>query len=475
MLTDLWYRMRALLWRGAVEGELDDELRFHVERQIEKYMGQGMTREEAQRRTRLDFGGLEQVKEECRDARGLRFIETLWYDFRFAWRMLRRSPGFTVVALLTLALGIGANTAIFSVVNAVLLRPFAYPHSDRLVGLSESEPGLPLMYISMPDLDDWRARNTVFESLEGFRGANAALTGQGDPQRLEIRQVSAGFFPMLGIRPILGRPFTADDDRPDARPVVLLSDSFWAREFGSDRAILYKQLMLDGRAYTVIGVIPSSQCHMTWRHTDAFTPLGLMAGIIGGPEHRDRHAGVWAYGRMKPDVTLAQARAEMESIQSQLDQRYPKTNAGLGVNVKPLLQDLVRDAQRPLLLLTVAVTMVLLIACANLANLLMSRALVRRRELAVRVALGAGAGRLARQHLCESILLAVLGGAAGLGVAYVATFSLGRLAASSFPRIEDVSIDGTVLLFTLGVSLLAGIVFGVFPALTALRVNPDRF
>jgi putative ABC transport system permease protein len=474
MLTDLLFRLRALFRREKVEDELDDELRFHVEQETEKYVTMGMTREEAARRVRLDFGGMEQVKEACREARGLYALEALWFDVRFATRMLRRNPGLSGIAVLTLALGIGANTAIFSVVHAVLLRPFSYPNPERLVILSERAPGLPVMYVSMADLDDWRAMNKSFESIEPYRITDVALTGLGDPQRLKLRQVSAGLFPMLGVKPILGRPFSAEDDQPNAKPVVLLSDTLWARQFGRDPAVLHKQLLFDGQASTVIGVVPSSRCHMGWRQTDAFTPLGLMGNLIGGPSHRDKHNGVAALGRLKPGITIHQVRHEMDAIAQRLDKQYPATNAGLGVNVDPLLEYIVGDARSPLLLLTGAVALVLLIACANVANLLMSQTVVRRREIAVRSALGAGAARLARQQICGSLLLALLGGAVGLLVAFGATRILGHLAAASIPRLDEVSVDGTVLLFTFGVSLLTGIVFGVLPTLMALRTDPNE-
>jgi putative ABC transport system permease protein len=454
--------------------DLSEEISEHLEEKAEELMAAGMSREEAWAAAHRQFGDVTQVEEFSREAWQWPAIETVFVDARFGLRMLRKNPGFTAVVILTLAIGIGANTAIFSVINAVLLRPFSYPHPERLVTLSERAPGLPLIYIAMANLEDWRSQNTVFEGLEGFRETDVAFTGHGDPQHLAIRQVSAGFFPLLGVKPILGRPISAQDDKANAKPVVLLGDSFWAREFGRDPGILHKQLVFNGEAYTVIGVIPSSRCHLTWRKTDAFTPLGLVENAIGGPMHHDTHSGIWAYARLKSGVTIEQARAEMARIAEQLEKQYPKTNLGQRVNVAPLLQRMVRDARRPLLLLMGAVGLVLLIACANVANLLMSQAVVRRREIAVRSALGAGAARLARQQLCESILLALIGGAVGLLVAYAATAALGHLATSTLPRIEEVSIDKPVLLFTLGVSLFTGIVFGVFPALMALRIDPNE-
>jgi len=456
--------------------KLDDftaEIEAHLQLEMEELRQQGLDEEEAHDAAHRAFGNVTLVRERFYESGRWLWWDSLVQDMRFACRMLRRNSGLAIVAAITLALGIGANTAIFSVLNAVLLRPFSYPHAERLVTLSERAPGLPLMYIALPNLDDWRAMNTVFESIEGFRSADVTLTGHGDPQRLSTRQVSAGLFPMLGINPILGRPIMAKDDKPGARPVVLLSDSLWTHEFAGDRGILHQQLVLDGQTFTVIGVVPSSRCHMTWRQIDAFTPLGLMANTLGGPARRDVHSGVWAYARLKPGVTIEQARADMDSIARRLEKQYPKTNLGQGVNADLLQQHLVRDSTRRLELLMGAVTLVLLIACGNVANLLMSLAVVRRREIAVRSALGAGAARLARQQLCESLLLALAGGAVGLAIAWGATSALAHLAAASLPRMEEVSIDRTVLLFTLAVSLLTGIVFGVFPALMALRVDPN--
>jgi predicted permease len=462
-----------LLRRKHMQDDISEEIRLHLLQRTEELAAAGMPREEAEATARREFGDVTQIEEHGREIWTWPRVEELLFDIRYGLRMLRRNPGLTAIILLTLTLGIGATTAIFSVVNAVLLRPFPYFHPERLVALSERNASFHVMNIALPNLRDWQARNNAFESIEGFRSVDVTLTGRGEPQRLQARQVSAGFFPMLGIEAILGRPLTVADDKPDARPVVLLSDSFWMREFGRDPAVLHKQLVLDGQPYTVVGVVPSSRCHASWRQMDVFTPLGLVENIIGGPAHRDVHQGVWAYGRLKPGVKLQQAQSEMSVIADQLARKYP-VDQGQGVTVQPLMEHTLQHFRRPLYLLLLAVGLVLLIACANVANLLLSLGIVRRREIAVRSTLGAGPLRLARQHLCESILLAFMSGALGVLVAYIGTAALAGLARDMLPRIEDVSIDHSVLLFVFVTSLVTGIAFGVFPALMALQVDPNE-
>jgi putative ABC transport system permease protein len=460
-----------LLSRRRMEEDLSQEIRAHLEEKIEELVEDGMPREEAMYAARREFGNVALIEERGRETWGFPRLESILADFRYGFRMLRKHKGFAALAIVMLALGIGANTAIFSVINTVLLRPLPYPRADRLVYLSEWSQDVPDLSIAMANFADWQKMNTVFDSMVAYRFENMNLVGQGTPQRLAVRQITAGLFPTLGVEPILGRELTAEDDKPGAEPVVLLSDSMWARSFGRDPSVLGRRLSLDGELYTVIGVLPSSHFHPSWRRFDAFTSLGRLENVLGGDKHRDEHPGIYAYARLKPDVSVEQARANMVEVAAQLGKQY-KTNAGSSVTVRPLLEAVVEDVRPSLLMLMAAAGFVLLIACANVANLQTSRAVERRREVAVRSALGATGPRLARQFLCESMLLALVGGALGLVVASLATPVMAKMAAAAIPRITDVVIDGRVLAFTFVVSLLTGIFFGVFPALTAYRSDP---
>jgi putative ABC transport system permease protein len=397
-------------------------------------------------------------------------MTTFIQDLRFAFRMLRKSPGFTLVAILTLALGIGANTAIFSVVNAVLLRPLPYPEANRLVFLGEWSEQVPEMSISMANFNDWRAQNKVFESMVAYQNDNVVLTGKGDPERLRLRRITAGFFPTLRVRPILGRELTPEDDKVGAARVVLLGEGFWERRFGRDPNIIGQQFNLDAESYTVIGVLPA-RLHGSLRQTDIFASLWRLEDQLGGEANRGNHPGIYAYARLKPSITVDQARGEMTGIAKRLDELHPDSNGKDSVTLRPLLDAIVEDVRSPLIVLTWAVGFVLLIACANIANLLLARAAERHRELAVRVALGATRGRLIRQVLTESVLLSLAGGILGLFLAVWVTAALVHATPAGVPRMDEVSADGWVLSFTLVLSILTGIVFGIFPALQASRAD----
>jgi predicted permease len=397
---------------------------------------------------------------------------TLLEDVRYGLRMLRKNPGFTVVALLTLALGIGANTAVFSIVNGVLLNPLPFPESDKLVTLFESKPNFKEGSIAYPNFLDWQRDNHVFTSIAAYRPDSFSLTGGGEAEQVRGEMVSTDFFSILGVKPLIGRTFTSEEDRLGAGRVVLVSGAFWKRKLGSSPDILGSRIVLDGEGYTVIGVIPAS-FHLTLPNFRDNNELYVPIGQWSYPDFRDRsHAlGMKGIGRLKPGVTVAQARADMDSVTQNLAAAFPQADAGEGATLVPLKQKMIGDIQPFLLVLLAAVCFVLLIACVNVANLLLARSTSRTREFAVRSALGAGRGRVVRQLITESVLLAIGGAALGLLLATWGTRAALAVLPVALPRAEEVGIDAHVLIFTGVVSILAGVLFGLVPALKTSRSN----
>ncbi len=380
-------------------------------------------------------------------------------DLIYGFRWLSKHPGFTVLSVLTLAVGIGVNTAMFSVVHAVLLKPLPYPEADRIVWMTESGPEVSNRWVSYPNFVDWRARNQAFESMSTFRGWFVNLTGSDRAENINSRMVTAGYFKVMRATPLLGRDFTDADDQPDAPPVTIISHAFWQQRFAGDPNVVGKQVILDDKGYTVIGVMPESFVHQ------GPPPLWLLMGPMNW-KARDVRVGGSVIARLKPGVTIDQARAEMNRISQQLFQEYPVHNAGANsVTVVSLQDNITRNVGTALKILFGAVGLVLLIACANVANLLLARGASRRKEFAVRAALGASRWRIVRQLLMESLLLAITGGALGLVVASWTMSFLAKVAHETVPRMSGVEIDGRVLAFNLGASLLTGILFGIAPAL----------
>lgn len=389
-------------------------------------------------------------------------MTSLLQDLRYALRMLAKNPGFAIVAVLALTLGIGADTAIFSVVNSVLLRPLPYDESDRLVFLNERSPVIEVMSVAYPNFLDWRDQNDVFENIGVFRRQNYTLTGSGEPERLIGGMISADLFDALRVKAAFGRVFINDEDKPGSSPVAVLSHALWQRKFGGDPNILNQSITLDGRSFTIIGIM--SPDFLPPRQADLWTPVG-QASADPGWVNRGNHPGLFGVARLKSGVTLQQATEAMEIVAANLEKQYPDSNTGNRITVTPLLDQYVRNVRRALWVLLGAVGFVLLIACANVANLLLARATSRQKEIAIRTALGASRWRIVRQLLTESLLLAIAGGGLGLLLANWGVKLIVAISPNSIPRSREIVLDNRVLIFTIVVSALTGIIFGLAPAL----------
>jgi predicted permease len=481
MLSDVLYRVRSLFRRELVEEELDDELQFHFEQAITKGLHDGLSRDEAERQARISIGGIAQVKEACRDARGVRLMEILIQDVRYALRMLRQKPAFTAFAILTLALGIGANTAIFSVVNAVLLRPLPFTEPDRLVRIRFSNPGLGLhgVLYSVPELEDLRNSAGVFEYVTGTCRGSVNMTGGERPERLEVVMASANYFAMLGAAPQIGRLFGPQDNTPGFAPSAVISDSLWTQDFSRDPNVLTRTIRIEGEAYQVVGVLPPAFRHpgrtgRTSPHdVDLWLSYGFMAPSDPKPT-RSARAFPGVVGRLKPGITFEQAQARLTAMAAEIRRDFPADyppRAQWTVEIVPMRDDIVGDVRPMLLVLLGAVTLIVLIVSLNVANLLLARASGRQQEMAVRSALGASRQRIVAQMLIESLLLSSIGGIAGIATAFLSLRLLLQVIPRNLPRLTEVNLDWRVLLFALLMSLLTGLIFGLAPAVHATRSN----
>lgn len=480
-LQGLWSRLRALWRRGAAEHELNDELRFHIDRETEAGVARGLDPMEARRRALVQFGGLERYREESRDARGLNWWDEARSDLRHGWRLLVSHPVFAGAAILTLALGTGANTAIFSVVNTVLLQPSPFRDPDRLVMLWETDRGSGTHHepASWPDVADFRERSHTLSAIGSVMGIDATITGVGDPVRVAALGVTPNLLPMLGVAPVAGRLFRGDEGRPGEAPVAVLGYGFWRARYNGDRAVVGTTISVNGQSTTVVGVAPASadlgirQVHERADYAANFggDHVDLWIAMQPSPASYGRQTHPFlTLGRLAPGATLESAQTELASISADLERRY-QVDANRGVNLERYGDVVFGSVRAALLMLLAAVTLVLLVTCANVANLLLARTATRTREVALRRALGAGPGRLNRQFLAESLLLVVSGSGAGVALAVVGLRSLVALAPADIPRLDGVTINGTVLTYALGVAALVAVAFGMLPALQMRRID----
>jgi putative ABC transport system permease protein len=461
-------RLRSIFRRGQVEAELNEELRYHLERQIEVNTAAGMSVEEARYAALRAMHGLDQRKEECRDMRRVRLIEDLWQDFRFSLRSLLKRPGFTAIVLIALGLGIGANTAIFSLVNAVILQPLPYRDPDRLISVYGTRNRSTQGSVGPTDFLDYRSQNKTFEQFAASSSMMLPmnLTGSGEPERLSASAITGNYFDTFGVRPALGRGFSLENEKTGQDHVTVLSHAFWQTRFGGDPNIVNKTINLDGKAYEVLGVMPAEV--VLPQPAQLWVPLNFDAD----PEMKMRNARfLLSIGRLKEGVTLDQAQTDTDLIAAQLEQQYPDSNTGWSLRLIPLREILVGGSRTMLFILFGAVGFVLLIACANVANLLLVRAAARQKEIAMRTALGASRLRIVRQMITESLLLAIFGGAFGALLAVAGVKLLVSLGEDNIPRTANVKIDATVLAFTLIISLATGLLFGLAPAIRAMKEN----
>ena len=462
-MRDWWFRLRSIIRRKSVESEMDTELQFHRERQLEKYRNSGLNPAEAERRLRLEFGGMEQLRDDCRDARGISLFDTLAQDLRYGWRTLLRSPVFAITALLTLALGIGANAAIFSVVYAVLLRPLPFHDPTRLILIHETTPQVGTVSVSYPNFLDWRVQSHTFSEMSAVINLDLNLSGVERPENLSGLAVSTNFLSMAGIRPAIGRGFTAEEEKAGAAPVILVSYALWQSHFHGDASVLGQTVRLNKRTYTIVGVLPPG---FRWMEKcDVMEPVGVWATNNSNTSERGSRGDMVVVGRLAAGIPIEQATSEMEQIARRLAREYPQENGRCGVSLATLRETFSGDLRPVMLVLLSAAIFVLLVACANVANLFLMRGAVRSREMALRMAIGASHSRVVRQFLTESVLVAVLGGIAGVALAAAGIPAIAHLLPADTIAGASVDLNPAVLLFSAALVIMSTFVFGLIPAL----------